>query len=272
MLWVVVAKERRDKQLVQAEAMIDGLRGHGVKAEICLDDPPNDKDPFIARGQLWVVERIVPKALKTGQPFWIIDNGFYKYGRGGYYKITYKGLSPIVLKNPDTKRFPPEKVMHPWIQKRSERGYVLIGVPGPKFGKCLGIDVPTWIKTIYQRVRANTNRRVIVREKWTQSPTLAEHLAGAHVLVTHSSNIAVDAIIQGVPAIVESTNPAAPVCAQSLDYIERPLYPDRRSWWRSLMCQQFNDVEMSNGLAWHWMKKVQEQVDGEPLPSNWVGA
>jgi hypothetical protein len=83
------------------------------------------------------------------------------------------------------------------------------------------------------------------------------------VVVTHSSKVAVDAVIAGVPAIVEPSNPAAPVCSTRLEDIETPLMPSRAKWWASLMAQQFTLDEMRRGFAAEAMQAIRDQRGGE---------
>ncbi len=279
MLWLVVAGERKHKQALVANALQAGISAAGIPCKICVDDPPVATDPFIAVGQLWVVERIIPRALKLGAPFWLVDNGYYKTsGMGnqnkGHYEVTYKSLAPILLKNPNTKRNPATECLKPWRETNPGK-HVLIGMPGTSFGRCIGMHVEPWMQAIEERVKKATNRKILVRNKWSSDIPLDDHLKNAHCVVTHSSNIAVDATWRGVPAICEKWCPTWPI-SSSLDDLENsiqnPLMPDRTDWWNSLMCQQYTLREMAEGLAWKYMLRVQEQTDGHPLPSNWIGS
>jgi len=78
-------------------------------------------------------------------------------------------------------------------------------------------------------------------------------------LVTHSSNVAVDAVIAGVPVFVEPTSPAAPVGNLDLAKMENPNMPERGPWFDSLMAQQFTVDEMRSGLAREYMQMVIDQ-------------
>jgi hypothetical protein len=262
----LVAPQRREKQERVLSALLRGMGEHaGAMYTGKLLDPTA---PFIGIGQMWAVDKVVPAALAAHRPFWLIDNGFYKPsgkfgGPGaaitGHYEFTYRGLCPISLKDPDYERHPAEAALKPWTY--NPKGCVLIGHPGPSFGKLIGLDMQKWSRDIVARVQKFTNSRIVQRTKWSSIP-LAGQLKDVRVVVTHSSNIAVDAIIAGIPAIVAPTNPAAPVCSTNLADIDNPPMPDRRDWWASLMCQQFTIKEMREGLAWHWMQRIMKQVDG----------
>lgn len=262
----LAAPQRREKQGRVLEALRKGMGEAG--GEIHVGRLPDSTKPFVGVGQMWAVDKVVPQALKDGTPFWLIDNGFYKPsgkfgGPGaaftGHYELTYRSLSPIVMNEPDYERHPAHQVLKPW--NYNPDGYILVGHPGPSFGKLIGLNMTKWSEEVVARVRKFSNAKIVERTKWSSIP-LAEQLAKASVVVTHSSNIAVDAIIAGVPAIVAPSNPAAPVCSTTLADIHSPRMPDRRHWWASLMCQQFTLDEMKSGLAWQYMQQIMKQVDG----------
>lgn len=263
MWWLVVSAKRPEKQGAIVKALRLGMGGD--VATICKVEPPNEVDPFVGIGQIWGIEKLVPPAIERGRPFWLVDNGYYKTsGNGnqarGHFEMTYRGLTPVVLKDPDFSRFPAERVLKPW-RRPSFGQYVLVAYPGPAFGSMIGLDMHAWSSTIVDRVREHTDLPILLREKGCARP-LERDLAGARVVVTHSSNVAVDAIVEGVPCIVERWNPAAPVCSTDLADIEDPPTPDRTHWWASLMCQQFTVTEMASGLAWTWMQRIMKEVDG----------
>lgn len=258
-MWnLIVCPERVVKQGMVMDALAAGMPNNGKFAEA------SPLEPFVCAGQLWAVERMVPQAIAAGTPFWVVDNGYYmQSGKGkhetGHWEFTYCGLEPIILNEPDYTRFPYDEHVLPWNYNRN--GEVLIGFPGVAFGRMIGMDMKTWISEIVGRVRFKTRRKIRTRDKWSKI-SLEKDLKNVSVLVTHSSHVAIDAVRRGIPAIVAPSSPAAAVCSHSLDDIERPLMPDRRQWWASLMSQQFTLAEMRSGLAWHWMQKIMEQVDG----------
>jgi hypothetical protein len=258
---LIVARERLQKQGLVADSL---FKGNPKGSRVCINDPEDPTQRFVACGQLWVVERIVPAAMRRKQQFWLVDNGYYKssgrgHGHDGHFEFTYRGLEPFMLDEPDYTRFPAEQHLMPWKTKRE--GYVLLGLPGPTFGKMIGLDMESWMRDIKTRIRKFTDRPIRTREKWSKYP-LTPELLGASVVVTHSSNIGVDAVQHGIPAIVAPTNPAAPVCSTTLAHIENPPMPDRRQWWASLMTQQYTVQEMRSGLAWRYMEHIMKQVDG----------
>lgn len=226
-----------------------------------LGAPPPGKRPFAVSQQRWLAVDLIPEALKVGRPFYHMDNGYIAPGRGdphgnGYYRITYRGMSPILMRDAPATRIPFE--MKPW---RKTGSHVILALPGEHYGRAMGLDMEAWISTSMKRLQGVTDRRIRCRHKLTSMP-LATDLRDCWAVMTHSSNIAVDAVLAGIPVFVAPTNPAAPVGNLDIADIERPLMPDRAAWFDSLMAQQFSLPEMRSGFAREMLGRVKEQVDG----------
>lgn len=257
MIYLTITPERETKTEMLMRALSRGLGRQPHR--VIIGPPPDDEHPFVVWGQEWLTLRIVPQALRSGRPFWCIDNGYWNPARGGsrgYYRMTYRGMSPVMLAGDDL-RPEPNYMLRPW---RRDGGHVLLAMPGVHFGMALGIDVPGWCATIEARLRATTDRKIRVRTRDSRMP-LAQELANAWCCVTHSSNVAVDAVLAGIPVFVAPTSAAAPVGRTDLD-IEHPAMPGRKRWLRSLASQHFTLAEMASGEAWRWMDRIAGQVDG----------
>lgn len=232
--------------------------GWGEPCKICDGAPPDDGEPFAIWGQLLLTLDVLPAAIRAGRPFWHIDNGFWSPARGdrvGYYRITYRSLSPVMLARPPMVRDAPP--MAPW---RARGGHVVFAHPGPTFGTAAGLDMVAWRQAARIALSAATRRAVTERSKDCRR-ALEGDLRGAHALVTHSSNVAIDAALAGVPVVVAPTSPAAPIGSTSISEVEQPEMGDREPWLRSLSCQQFTLGEMCDGTAYRCLAAVREQVD-----------
>jgi hypothetical protein len=259
MIYCCITPERPDKTRMMMAALAGGI---GRDANIVYGAPPDDGNPFVVWGQEWLTMRIVPEAVRRGRPFWTLDNGYWNPARGtsrGYYRFCYRGMSPVLLPKTPFLREPTAR-MQPW---REDGGHVLLAMPGVEFGVAMGIDVKGWCATIVGEVYAKTEalgRELRVRMRDERRP-LADDLRDCWALVTHSSNVAVDAVIAGIPVFVAPTCPAAPVGRTDLDLAE-PFMPGRNGWLKSLASQHFNLAEMRNGEAWKWMRHIADYVDG----------
>lgn len=251
MLWCCIEPARIDKTTPIMNAMAQGFNG-----KTCLGEPPDDGEMFVVWGQLWTALKVIPQAIKQGRPFLHIDNGYVQPARGtliGYYRITYNGMSPVLLTDAPSTRV--QVQMTPW---RKSGKHVLLALPGEEFGQAMGMEMRTWIASIQNRVRAHTERSLVVRPRKANTPVSGD-LRQCWALVTHSSNVAVDAVLSGVPVFVEHTNPAAPVGKLDLN-IEQPEMPERSNWFNSLMAQQYTVDEMRSGFAADLVREVINQT------------
>jgi hypothetical protein len=258
MLWLKLERERLEKTTRILSAL---GAGWGEPAQMTQDDPPDDGNPFVVWGQLYSALRLIPQALKTGRPFWQLDNGFWQPGRGGnggFYRLNYRGLSPILMDEPSAQRgFYGSPLLKPW---RKTGKHILLAFPGDGFGRSVGLDMTQWAEDMKRILPTKTDRPIVVRPKKCGTP-LAKHFDDCWALVTHSSNVAVDAAIAGVPVFVAASNPAAPVGNLDLEDLENPVMPARKKWLYSLSCQQYTIEEMKNGTAYEFMSMVRKQVD-----------
>lgn len=259
MIYCLVTPEREAKTRMMMSALAAGI---GREAKVVVGEPPDDGNPFVVWGQEWLTLRTVPEAVRRGRPFWTLDNGYWNPARGtdkGYYRFCYRSMSPVFLPKSDDLRLAAVP-LKPW---RDGGGHILIAMPGIHFGMALSVDVKGWCATIVGEVYARTQKlglelRVRTRE---ETRPLADDLRNCWALVTHSSNVAVDAVIAGVPVFVQPTSPASPVGRLDLD-LAKPILPPRKHWLRSLASQQFSVAEMRDGTAWRWMQRIADFVDG----------
>lgn len=255
MIWLCITSERHDKTARIMGALANGFRR---EARIIEGPPPDDGNPFVVWGQLWLARDVIPRAYAERRPFWQLDNGFYKSARGGvvgYYRLTYRGLSAIMLERPGAPRIPIR--MQPW---RQDGKHIVFAYPGQNYGSSIGLNMPVWTRDTALVLDAISKRPIIRRPKECGRP-LAQDLRNAWALVTHSSNVAVDAVISGIPVFVAASSPAAPVGRTDF-VLDEPVMPNRDPWWASLMAQQFTMQEMADGTAVRFMRMIQEQVDG----------
>jgi len=100
---------------------------------------------------------------------------------------------------------------------------------------------------------------VRVREKphaGARNAPLAMDLIDCWAVVAHSSNVAVDALLLGVPVFVTDRCGARRCADTDLSHIESPRMPDdREEWAATLAAQQWTLEEMRSGLAWRMLQE-----------------
>ena len=117
--------------------------------------------------------------------------------------------------------------------------------------------VDRWIEETVKEIRKFSDREIKIRRKprcrneRTKINTFKECvLDDIFATVTFNSIVAVESIINGVPAFVCAENAASPMSLPDLSRIERPIYPKRLEWINHLSYSQFTVEELFNGTAW----------------------
>lgn len=194
-----------------------------------------------ARGRTFVywdrgyARRIFATDLPTG------DNG-------GYYRWHINAYQLQAVHDAPADRWDALKTpLWPW----SKGGHhIVLAAPSPTYEQFHGIR--GWTDRTLTDLQQITDRPIVVRDKEMQrfGRKLRDDLKGAHCLVTHGSNAAVEAVIMGCPVFVHPDSAAALVGLTDLNEIETPIYPDREPWARSLAYSQFNERELIDGTLW----------------------
>jgi hypothetical protein len=145
-------------------------------------------------------------------------------------------------------------------------------------------DADRWGEAVVRSIRRFTDRPIIWREKpgaknvddggtpdgtmsavappqdrglVTSQGSLQEDLDRSLAVVCYNSNVAVDAIRQGIPVICEEHCAAFPL-RFGFDALGDPEQlrrePDRSTWLANLANHQFSLAELRNGNAWKLLK------------------
>jgi hypothetical protein len=135
----------------------------------------------------------------------------------------------------------------PWAKSGK---HIVVAEPSPTYQKFHGI--PGWTEKTITELKRHTERPLVIRDKEMQrfGRKLHEDLRGAHALVTHGSNAAVEAVIMGCPVFVHPDSAASLVGRTSLGEIENPAYPERQPWLNALSYNQWNETELVDGTLW----------------------
>jgi hypothetical protein len=198
-------------------------------------------DRWKAEGRNWIywdrgyARRVFATDLPTGD-----RGGYYRWHLGGFQ------LRRIAVR-PADRWDALTTPMRPWAKVGR---HIVIAEPSPTYERFHGIE--GWTERTIAELKTYTDRPIIRRDKeqQRQGRKLREDLKGAHALVTHGSNAAVESVIMGCPVFVHSDSAASLVGRTDLKDIEQPLYPDREPWVRSLAYSQFNERELIDGTLW----------------------
>jgi DNA-binding transcriptional LysR family regulator len=203
-------------------------------------------------------DRVLSHARAHGQYFFYCDHAYVDRGHGRRYRITRNGYEAgRVRACPDDRLAELGLKPEPW--RRGGRS-ILICPPTGFFMAAHGCQ--GWLERTLEVLRAHTDRPLVIREKPRPGELvqpLQEALLDAHALVCHSSNVAIEAVLAGVPVFVAPTSAAAPVGLTDLQAIEAPMHPDRRAWLAHLAYSQFSLEEIASGKAWQLLLECEER-------------
>lgn len=203
-----------------------------------------------------------------------VDLGYWGRREGGrwsgYHKISVNARHPVgYYRQPS---HPNDRVQRfgvvPAKWRRSGEFILLAGM-GDKGAYAEGHDPEAWERWAIAEIQRYTDRRILYRAKpsWKTAKPIAgtvwsdpkvpveNELARSWAVVTHHSNVAVDAILAGVPAFCWG-GVAREMSLQDLSRIEDPYYPPgRKQWAADIAYTQWSVDEMRAGLPWVHLKR-----------------
>jgi hypothetical protein len=203
-----------------------------------------------------------------------VDLGYWDRRRGGrfagFHKIAVNARHPTAyFRRP---AHPPDRLravaapIKPW--RRNGR-HVLVAGMGDKGARAEGYATEAWERWAIGELQRYTARPIVYRPKpsWKKARPIAgtiysprtrevaDELRDCWAVVTHHSNVAVDAIMAGVPAFCWE-GVAACMSGQELAGIESPPMPDGREQWAAdIAYTQWSVEEMRTGAAWRHLRQ-----------------
>ncbi|MGI9306995.1 MAG: hypothetical protein ACR2P5_06800 [Gammaproteobacteria bacterium] len=222
---------------VVCQAFAKGYNGRIAPPGRLLDGPA------MVHGILRGCGEIVRECEWVGRDYFYTDHGYFKRGYyDGYFRVVRNGRHASISGDYPQDRWEALKVpLRPW--KRTGTHVVLC--PISKYvGEFLRISHTKWTEAAVREISLHTERPIIVKQK--DGTPLKEALADAWCLVTHSSNAAVDAILEGIP-VVGLDHSALRGVNWSLRDIESPWWPEREPWCWQLAYRQFTLDEIRSG-------------------------
>ena len=243
--------------------------------------PLRDGDVFMY-GALRGLLPTYKQAVARGRTIYYADNGYFKPGKteANYFRITRNALQhdgsgdlprPYHVARERWDRLGLQ--IQPW---RATGGHVLVCPPARLFAATFGWDADRWLHMTLKTLGKYTDREIRVRAKikfaedmpyslitrdgqLTESglTRFADDLAGAWALVTHSSNVAVEALLAGIPVFCTDRCGATAMASNDLRQIESPRTDgDRLHWARVLANNQWTLGEMRDKTAWRMLSAL----------------
>lgn len=217
--------------------------------------PPDElkAGPAVVYGVLRGCGEIIQECQWLKRDFYHIDHGYFRSATdySGFYRITKNALqtSGISDRMPNNQRFFQLGLgIRPW----KKHGRTIVVLPPSEYvGWFFNVDPMVWRVAVENEIRRWTDREIVVKSK--DGGNLAPYLEKAWCVVTHSSNGAVDAVLNGVPVITLGLSAAEPV-SWGWEQIEAPEWPEREWWAWELANNQWTLDEMRDGTAWRSLR------------------
>jgi len=276
-IWSVRGNGRSRKL---APVILSGANAAGDNATIY--ESTEYREPIGDVAAFYAYEKNMPQLMQdyidAGKTVVFLDLGFWGRSRirghmipgmfPSYHKIAINSRHPgayVMDKNRSGERF---KLFDLTVKEWTTRGnHILIAGMSGRAAQSIGYAPEEWERWAISELKKHTDRPIIYRPKptWHDSTdiagatrdiksTISHALRRAHAVVTHHSNVAIDGIIEGVPAFCFD-GVAVPMTSQDLSQIETPHRPDgREQWLANVAWSQFHYFEIKNGTMWKHLK------------------
>lgn len=233
-------------------------QGIACRIAYAEDEPSVLQDIPVVWGVLRDSDRILAQAKAQGLYYFYIDHAYFNRGHGQNYRITRNGYEAGPIREcPNDRASALGLTTSRWREGGRD---IIVCPPTDYFMQAHGC--PDWLDTTVATLRNQTDRPIIIRQKpqpGEVSTPLSQALETAHALVTHSSNVAIEAVCLGTPVFVSPSSAAAPVGRTDLSAIEDPVYPDRQPWLAHLAYNQFSYDEILEGDAWRMLLELEQR-------------
>ena len=233
---------------------------HGSGGIISNWDREKDTDNvLVIRGLGGGSRKAIQHCWETSRTFYAIDTGYFGNGKSKVvHRVTKNALQylgPVFERGVDRARSFGYK-----FRKFTPGKKILLVPPSNKVMELFGQPSPEiWVEQVITELKKYTARPIEVRLKPLRSErvstkTIQAALAdNVHCLVTYNSIAAVEALMEGKPAIVLGQNAASVIAETSLQNVDSPRRPtqdEMDAYMANLAYQQFTVPELRSGFAW----------------------
>lgn len=219
-------------------------------------------------GRMKANKLIYEKCLQENRPILIIEVGNLK--RGDTWRVSLSNINNLGIfgnqTNLDYSR--PEKLsieLKPIPPIR--RGEILVACQHQESLQWQGMPLmKDWLETTIKKIKQHTNRRIRARYHprsvfpFKMSDIIIERptkIQGTyddfdifynyHCVINHNSGPAVQACINGIPILCDSSSLASPMSIK-WEELENPYVPDREEWFVKLCHTEWTVDEISQGV------------------------
>lgn len=246
-------------------AFQDGLRKHGITPKLVAGEPLPETDVVV----FWGTRRkaVLEAQRAAGRQYIVVERGYFK-DRMQRASVGWNGLNGLAdFRNAHS---PSDR----WLQLGFEvlewqtgGDRVVLGGQVPGDMTCEGVDLKVWYREAVEAISAQTDLPIYFKPhpmarayEGPQGVPVTDTIAGAAKVVVYSSNLAVDAVMRGVPTVVVSPVAMAwPVTGHGLEAVGTVPKPERAQWLADLAYAQWTLAEIRAGECWAHLRSGLER-------------
>lgn len=293
----LAAVPQRNKQEAKRQYLTDFA--YGAKAagdDVWLVDEHQIIDSDIAVLQGWVGmkqaphlrlrQAVIKQQRKMGKHVLVMDSNLYGFidpkDKDRYLRYSLNGIFPTTgyyfTNHVDPQRWDKIKAAYQWQERpwRQNGQYILMCLQRNGGWSMDGYSVIDWITDTLPKIRANTDRPILLRAhpsnqniigelrlRWpelqiSRESDIRDDFGKAWAVITYNSSPGVAGLMCGVPTWVTDPEPrrsqAYPTAFTDLGLLEKHELPDRRDFYCRLAQSHFNWEEVKSGQAWTFMR------------------
>lgn len=231
------------------------------------EDEKDSDSALVIRGVGGGSRKAITECQQTGRTFYTVDTGYYGNVKSKLvHRVTKNDLQncgPIIERSMDRAKMFGYK-----FKKFTPGSKILICPPSLKVMDLFNQPSPEeWVQQITKEIRKYSNRPIEIRMKPNRTERVTTMTMKAaleddvHCLVTYNSIAAVEALMEGKPAIVLGPNAAAQIAETNIANIDDPKKPKRDemdAFMAHLAYCQFTVPELRSGFAWETVNESSE--------------
>lgn len=271
---IAIIRSQGPRSRIICVAMAEGLKKLGVPVHEMREEFYNgpDHEAAVFYGLFGNCKTAFIDYRRVGKKAVYIDLGYWERELGGkltgFHKVSVNGRHPTAyFQNrpmPESRFRSLGLKIKPW---RKGGKHILIAGMGAKAAPIEGFKPSQWEEAAVRELRNYTDRPIIYRPKpsWGaatpiegtifsgRDQKLSEVLEDCWAVVSHHSNVCVDALLEGIPVFCFH-GVASVMGLKELSLIERPVYPENREQWAAnIAWTQWRPSEMETGACWRYL-------------------
>jgi hypothetical protein len=241
----------------------------------------DNKTPVIFRGM--TRSAFIKKCVENNIDFYYIDTGYFpqkrkqwhRFSKNNFQVLNHLSTEELSLKTNikliKNKFF---KITNEYYDnykpvKKINGSKILIAPPTSKVFKHFDYKVSQWLSETIEKIKKFTDREIIVRYKPKSRKVRINEdkflnqlkKDNIHCVVTFSSIISVEAILNGYPVITLGPNAASYLSEDTIENIENPYFPNAdkiKEHILYLSACQFTKEDFFNGYALKTVNQLQQ--------------